>query len=389
MNGFVKFLLILVILTTLGNLVNQVILWAPPVVDSETAGGNGNGTGDNNNQPGGNEETEVQKPIADVQISATVTPDADGKVPAGGVSMNGETASATVPEGVQMEEGATELTLTVNGKEDSEADLDLNENEVSTSLDVHMAGVSTDNAIPMEIKLVAATVKGLNSTSIKLYHVENGETVEMTRVANDEEFTEHNQFKYDPATGDVTLYIAGFSEIALVSNEENAWEGEFDYTWYTSAAEGTTEYTIANAEQLAAFGAIVGGMKKVTSRVDGKYTYSDEIIQDSFSGKTVKLLADINLGDGEESNVANKIFYPIGYWNEDGTYEKSNKAISSGFYTFNGTFDGTGHTISNFYQNTWEMKGDHNWYAPEDQYFRDGMGLFGRVYGGTVKNLTV
>ncbi len=35
------------------------------------------------------------------------------------------------------------------------------------------------------------------------------------------------------------------------------------------------------------------------------------------------------------------------------------------------------------------MKGDHDWYSPEEQYYRDGMGLFGRVYGGTVKNLTV
>ena len=51
MNGFVKFLLILVILSTLGNLIGQVMLWSPPVVDSETAGGSGNGSG---NQPGNN-----------------------------------------------------------------------------------------------------------------------------------------------------------------------------------------------------------------------------------------------------------------------------------------------------------------------------------------------
>ena len=397
MNGFVKFLLILVILTTLGNLVNQVILWAPPVVDSETAGGSGSGSenkpgNDNENKP----EEEVQKPIADVQISATVTPDENGQVPAGGVSINGVTASATVPEGVQMEEGATELTLTVNGKEDSEADLDLNENEVSTSLDVHMAGVSADNTTPIEVKLFAAMTKGLNSTSVKLYHVENGETVEMTRVANDEEFTEHNQFKYDPATGDVTLYIAGFSEIALVSNEENAWKGEFDYTWYDA---DETELTIANAEQLAAFGAIVGGMAKKDGQ--GKiYTSTglDEtvtVIQDSFSGKAVKLLADVNLGDAEDSNNPDIIFYPVGYWNNEEDYERKpleerTTAVSSGFYTFEGTFDGNGHTIENFYQNTWEMKGDHNWYdTTKEQYFRDGMGLFGRLYKATVKNLTV
>ena len=35
------------------------------------------------------------------------------------------------------------------------------------------------------------------------------------------------------------------------------------------------------------------------------------------------------------------------------------------------------------------MKGDHDWYTPQEQYYRDGMGLFGRVYKGTVKNLTI
>ena len=35
------------------------------------------------------------------------------------------------------------------------------------------------------------------------------------------------------------------------------------------------------------------------------------------------------------------------------------------------------------------MKGDHNWYSAAEQNSRDGMGLFGKVYGGTVKNLTV
>lgn len=150
MNGFVKFMLILVILSTLCNLVGQVILWAPPVVDSDIAQGGGSGSNDkdpgnngNENKPG---EEEIQKPVADVQISASVTPDENGQVPAGGVSINGVTASANVPEGVQMEEGATELTLTINNKEDSEADLDLNENEVATSLDVHMAGDSDYNS---------------------------------------------------------------------------------------------------------------------------------------------------------------------------------------------------------------------------------------------------
>ena len=343
------------------------------VVINSTNNNGGNENGDNTENNGGELEVIPPPHVDDVLISTPVTPDAENKVPEGGVNMSGESASATVPGGVQMEEGATELALTINGIEQSEAQIELLENEVSTSFDVHVAGVAQGNLVPMEITLAKAVAKGLNSTSLKLYHVENGVTYEMTRIANNEAFTAHNQFKYDPATGDVTISIASFSEIALVVNELNAWKGKVDHTWYDANA---TELYIANADQLWSFSQIVGGM-------------AEGIEQDSFENKTVTLLSDINLGDKESENKENIIFYPIGYHSNDGKYEKTGVAVTTGFYNFMGTFDGNGHTIANFYHNTWEMKGDHNWYAPEDQYYRDGMGLFGRVYKGTVKNLTV
>ena len=327
----------------------------------------------NGNHVGGVVVGNVTAPyIGDVHVSAGVTPDENNQVPSEGVSLESATASATIPGGVQMEEGANELALTINGIKDSSANVELSDTDVSTSLDVHVSGVAANNLVPMEVKLLAAALKGLNSTSITLYHVENGETIEMTYVPNDEPFTAHNQFKYDPVTGDVTLYIASFSEIMMVSDSDNAWEGNFDYSWYDANAK---ELYIANADQLAAFGAIVGGMNGQA--------------QDSFAGKTVKLIADINLGDKESENNPDIIFYPIGYNSSDGKYEKTGVAVTTGFYNFCGTFNGNGHTITNFYQNTWEMKGDNNYYDAALQYYRDGMGLFGKVYGGTVKNLTV
>ena len=372
-----------------GTTTNNGITVLPPNNDDNKEDIN---NGNNGNHVGGVVVGNATAPyIGDVHVSAGVTPDENNQVPSEGVNLESATASATIPGGVQMEEGANELSLTINGIKDSSANVELSDTDVSTSLDVHVSGVAANNLVPMEVKLLAAALKGLNSTSITLYHVENGETIAMTYVPNDEPFTAHNQFKYDPVTGDVTLYIASFSEIMMVSDTVNAWEGKFDYTWYDA---NKTEFVIANADQLAAFGAIVGGMKKVTGRVDGKYTYSEEIIQDSFKDKIVKLIADIDLGDAEENNK-DIIFYPIGYWNNEGTYERKpleerETAVSSGFYTFEGTFDGNGHTIENFYQNTWEMKGDHDWYnTTTEQYYRDGMGLFGRLYKATVKNLTV
>ena len=302
----------------------------------------------------------------------SVTVDITGKVANGALTeavtmTNAEgNLSAVVPVGTKVT--GNSLILSVSELSATGSNVTLKENEILRPLDVHIQGVAADNTVPAVITVKEAMMKGLNIGNYALYHVEGSATNEMT--AGD--LSAHNGFTYDPVTGDVVLAMATFSEVAMTADTTKAWEGKFDYSWYDADAK---VLTIANADQLAAFGAIVGGM-------DGQ-------TQDSFKDKTVKLIADINLGDKESENNPDIIFYPIGYYNSEGTYERTNTAITSGLRNFEGTFDGNGHTISNFYQNTWEMKGDHDWYSPEEQYYRDGMGLFGRVYGGTVKNLTV
>jgi len=332
---------------------------------------------------GSSYDTEAKWPekviTGDKVASAPVTPTAENKVGSEGVGIDidGGKYSASIPEGVQLEPGTTKITLAISNVSESQANITLDENEASLSLDVHVHGVAENNDVVIKVYIAEALPIGLNMGNYRFYHVEDGATVEMTLLA-DGATPVHNNYEYDAVTGDVVLYLKSFSEVALVADTENKWEGNFDYSWYTGVAalaEGEPDYIIANADQLAAFGAIVGGM-------DGQ-------TQNSFSGKTVKLVADVNLGDKESENNPDLIFYPIGYNSDDGKYEKTGVEVSTGFYSFMGTFDGNGNTISNFYHNTWEMKGDHNWYTPEEQYYRDGMGLFGRVYGGTVKNLTV
>lgn len=312
-------------------------------------------------------------PENSVHDSATVrvTPDSDGKLTAP-VTLQGFQTVANVPAGVKLATGASELTMTVRDKTQSDANITLEDSHSQRALDVHIEGVAADNTAPIAVTLTDVAPVGMNLGNLNLYHVENGTTVPMTQVAADADFTAHNQYKYDPATGELTLYMATFSEVAMVADTENAWNGNRDYTWYD---ESKSQLTIANADQLAGFGTIVGGMEGKT--------------QDSFNGKTVKLICDINIGDTQDGNGLT--FYPIGYNNDVGGYERIPEVdVVSGFYAFCGTFDGNGQTIANFYQNTWEMFGDYNdGYAGKPNYFRDGMGLFGKVYGGTVKNLTV
>ncbi len=104
-------------------------------------------------------------------------------------------------------------------------------------------------------------------------------------------------------------------------------------------------YTIANADELAYFAAEVNK--------------GEEYYGNTYEGKTVVLTADIDLGGAE--------WTPIGYF---GNTSKQ----------FEGTFDGQGHTVSNFKitQKSPDREGKN----------RSSNGFFGNV-NGTVKNLTI
>ncbi|MBO5066464.1 MAG: InlB B-repeat-containing protein [Clostridia bacterium] len=257
--------------------------------------------------------------------------------------------------------------------ENSESGVEAGANETLSAMDVHVEGVSEDNTTPIIVTLKEATEKGYNKGNLSLFHVEDGVAVEMEEVETKADLIKHNQFTYDPADGTIAVALANFSEITLVANTEKPWNGELDFGWYDPAFGS---YTIANADQLAAFGMLVGGMAEGYER-------------DSFEGKTVKLISDINLNDAETNNQSH-IFYPIGYYfTPDKEGDGTNVAYST-VYSFEGVFDGNGHTVANFYQNTWEIKGDYNdGYPAGSNYYKDGFGLFGYVYNGTVKNLIV
>ena len=115
-----------------------------------------------------------------------------------------------------------------------------------------------------------------------------------------------------------------------------------------SVADGTAEepYEIYTADHLKQFRDIVNGQNGQTQNSDAH----------------AKLTCDIVLNDGT--------FDADGNWSESGTPNQWTPIV--GNYGYGGTFDGDGHTIRGLY-----VKGGE--YA----------GLFGNVWGGTVKNVTV
>ena len=311
------------------------------------------------------------------KATATVV-GADGKV-AEEVTIVGNTVSADVPVDVALEDNVTELTLSMTALQVSQSGVSPEEGESAIAVDVHVEGVSADNTVPIIVTISDWCEGGYNKGNLVVYHVEKNGTVEMTAVDSLDALTEHNTYYYNAEDGTLTVALATFSEVTVVSEDDKAWKGEYDISWYTKDPKATS-FTIANADQLAGLAQIVGGM--VTDTAGNE-------IRDSFNGDTITLVNDVNLADVEDDG---KIFYPIGYYNSKRTYDRNDidaNGVTSGLYSFEGTFDGMGHTIKNFYHNTWEMIGDHNWYSAGEAYYRDGMGLFGRVYGGTVKNITV
>ncbi len=335
-----------------------------------------------NDSFGSNYDVNAEYPVLIIPRKATapVAP-VDNKVPDGGITISDGDVSAKLPAGTKLNPGVTEVTLTINPLKSSTSKVVPTNSELLIPVDVHIEGVASDNTVPIEIDLGSILPKYLNMGNYSLYHVENGVSNQMSLVDSKAELSDHNDFVYDPETGATSVAMATFSEVSLLVDMSMGWKGGVDTTWYNS---NKTSFTIYNADQLNGLSRIVGGMEEFKDK------------RDTFEGKTIKLISDINLADGEVySNGEVKVFYPIGYYNNQYKYFPENQkqgiqSVESSVSSFKGTFDGNGHTISNFYQNTWEMFGDYNdGYAANSNHYKDAMGLFGYVNGGTVKNLTV
>lgn len=130
----------------------------------------------------------------------------------------------------------------------------------------------------------------------------------------------------------------------------DTWDGTADTSWY-DPSNPQTAYDISTAEQLAGLAELVSG-------------------DTTFEGVTFTLINNIDLYCEDTTPSADGdplTFRPIGDYSKDGTFE--------------GIFDGNGKTISNLYQNGWDLGYEWGNYG--------SYGLFGNVNNATIKNLTL
>ena len=282
---------------------------------------------------------------------------------------------AAIPAGAKVAQGQRDVTLSVNTINNSEANVTLSDNEVATSLDVHVEGLAPDNTVPVQVTLKGLVKTGLNDNNIKLYHVENDATVQMTHVAL-AELDAHNEFYYNAATGDVIVSMASFSEVAVVADEVVHWDGISDDEFAGGDGTANNPYLIASAGQLAYFRDIV----------DDKAEWNGDR---TFKGQYVKLTGDIILNHhGETANQ----FDPIGWGYDNAAYNAGGAAGKVFMGTFDGgEYDANGnlievHGIHGLWQNGWDLEAET---GTDYTYTNCGFGLFASIKDATIKNLEI
>ena len=231
--------------------------------------------------------------------------------PAGSLSSESESISKV---SLVVDKAATPATITVGNLQSSVS------YEV-TLKDQNGKTVSASGEALFEVEMKV----GKNLSGIKVYH----DDVEMTD--DGAALTENaDHFVYDSTTGYITMKVSHFSPFTAVYNKEN-WSDRTSEDYTVPVDEDDKVVTITSAAELA----------KLASEVNsGK----------SYNGYTVKLANDIDLGS--------HMWTPIG---------KSGS-------TFQGIFDGQGHTISNLLINS-------KWSSD--------VGLFGVTTNGEIKNFTL
>lgn len=199
--------------------------------------------------------------------------------------------------------------------------------------------------VDQEGKVIDLKNLGINETITVTLPEQNvfakGETVS---IYHDGEFIETATVG---AYGVITYTTSHFSEVQV---KPASWNGGSDTSWY-DAKNPKTEYTFTTAEQIAGLAELCSG-------------------DTTFKNVTFKLASDIDFYCEDTSANADGdpvTFRPIGDHSKNGTFE--------------GTFDGQGHTVSNLYQNGWDLGYEWGVYG--------SYGLFGNVNNATIKNLNI
>ena len=180
-------------------------------------------------------------------------------------------ATATAPVGTKMENGAKALELTIeNAKNPSNFTVEITQIAPKT-LDISMKGLAADNN--QLIKVEFYIEKGLYVVEID----HNGR--KMSRCSAMKWLDDDQEFYYDTNTGLVTMLTKTFSPFTYTA-DKFYWDKHKASTYATPIDTDNKVITVATADELALF----------------KYEVTDKNV--NYSGYTLNITADLDLGDG-------------------------------------------------------------------------------------------
>ena len=180
-------------------------------------------------------------------------------------------ASAVVPVGSKLKENATQLALSiVEAAIPSNFTVEITQNAPKT-LEISMEGLAADNDKPIKVEFYIE--KGLSLVEIN----HNGR--KMSRCTAMKWLDADQEFYYDATTGLVTMLTKDFSPFTYTSDKFQ-WDDRKAAAYATPVDTENKVITVSNAAELALF----------------KYEVTDEKV--NYSGYTLNITADIDLGDG-------------------------------------------------------------------------------------------
>ena len=180
-------------------------------------------------------------------------------------------ATATAPVGTKMENGAKALELTIeNAKNPSNFTVEITQIAPKT-LDISMKGLAADNN--QLIKVEFYIEKGLSVVEID----HNGR--KMSRCSAMKWLDADQEFYYDTNTGLLTMLTKTFSPFTYTA-DKFYWDNHTASTYATPIDTDNKVITVATADELALF----------------KYEVTDKNV--NYSGYTLNITADLDLGDG-------------------------------------------------------------------------------------------
>ncbi len=140
----------------------------------------------------------------DVEVSSGITEESVV------LGTSNDIASALVPQGVKLENGANTLTLSVTEEVASTKGFILSDETQQFGYNISIPEVADDNTTPILVTINAT--EGLEN--VALLH----KNAPMTKVGSVGEVAADNEFYYDKTTGVITLATVGFSNFTLLSD---------------------------------------------------------------------------------------------------------------------------------------------------------------------------